>query len=301
MGLVPNKLRRRSVQLQAIPIRSRSDDGHPGSDSEAQIEPLPKARAFSPRPSTTFYSPSSINTFVTSREEPAWNWDPTPIDSTPSTASSVIDRSISHPAPISPTSTHSTATIPTMSYSNQPSSPRDYGSPQGYSQRPQSQSFPSGGYPSQGGQPIPRPHSGQGSINSNYDRRFPQQQSSNPNNGQSYGQGVPPPPSSSQPPPNNRGGPSAPSSGGYPSQTSSPNASTPSFANQRPNSQMFPASQSQRSLSTTTGGSGAAAAAGGGAPNTIAGEPLHDMERAIALLKSSKFYAEGAPMSSRAE
>lgn len=30
------------------------------------------------------------------------------------------------------------------------------------------------------------------------------------------------------------------------------------------------------------------------APSTIAGEPLHDLDRAVGLLKSSKFYAEGA-------
>ncbi|BGP01263.1 hypothetical protein NBRC10513v2_002214 [Rhodotorula toruloides] len=48
----------------------------------------------------------------------------------------------------------------------------------------------------------------------------------------------------------------------------------------RPTSQL-PSHGSSRSLASQA------------APQTIAGEPLHDLDRAVALLKSSKFYAEG--------
>ncbi|BGP14418.1 hypothetical protein JCM10213v2_002366 [Rhodosporidiobolus nylandii] len=47
----------------------------------------------------------------------------------------------------------------------------------------------------------------------------------------------------------------------------------------------LPSQGSTRSLSSQ--------GVGQGQPQTIAGEPLHDMGRAVALLKSSKFYAEG--------
>ncbi len=52
----------------------------------------------------------------------------------------------------------------------------------------------------------------------------------------------------------------------------------------RPMSQL-PPSNSSRSLAGQSGQ--------GQQPQTIAGEPLHDLGRAVALLKSSKFYAEG--------
>ena len=64
-----------------------------------------------------------------------------------------------------------------------------------------------------------------------------------------------------------------------------------SSAPTRPTSQL-PSAGSSRSLASQAGP--AAAGPGGAAPpQTIAGEPLHDLQRAAALLKSSKFYAEG--------
>lgn len=57
-----------------------------------------------------------------------------------------------------------------------------------------------------------------------------------------------------------------------------------SNAPSRPISQL-PPSNSSRSLAGQSGQ--------GQQPQTIAGEPLHDLGRAVALLKSSKFYAEG--------
>lgn len=57
-----------------------------------------------------------------------------------------------------------------------------------------------------------------------------------------------------------------------------------SNAPSRPMSQL-PPSNSSRSLAGQSGQ--------GQQPQTIAGEPLHDLGRAVALLKSSKFYAEG--------
>ncbi|GAA6059179.1 hypothetical protein JCM10212_005524 [Sporobolomyces blumeae] len=74
--------------------------------------------------------------------------------------------------------------------------------------------------------------------------------------------------------------------------TTGPPATTPLQTSQasRPQSTL-PSPQSQRSLSSRPQGD--AAAVNGSAPPTIAGEPLHDMDRAISLLKSSKFYAEG--------
>lgn len=288
MGIA-NKLRRRSAHLQAIPIRGGDvDEDLDFDDSDARIG--------SPSFQQPQYAPSvsSPNTFTTTLEEPSWE-EPVEYSST----------NTPRPRIPTPSSTFSKSNDYSngMAYNQQPASPREYGNQQQYGSsysRPQSQY----GYSSnQQGQSIQRPHSGQGSIASagvggggggagQYDqqRRYNQQPQQGP---------------SSNTPPQQR---SAPNSGGYPSQASSPSASNPSFngppplppvnnANgqqqpppqqQRPNSTMFPASQSQRSLNTTGGGGGTS-----GGPATIAGEPLHDMERAISLLKSSKFYAEG--------
>lgn len=79
-------------------------------------------------------------------------------------------------------------------------------------------------------------------------------------------------------PPNSRHSP-APSASNASFHTRDP-SSTPS----RPSSQI-PPSSSSRSLLAQSGS--------GQPPQTIAGEPLHDLSRAVALLKSSKFYAEG--------
>jgi hypothetical protein len=64
-------------------------------------------------------------------------------------------------------------------------------------------------------------------------------------------------------------------------------------------SRQLPSQASSRSLASQAAGGGGVGAPGGagtgaGGPPTIAGEPLHDLNRAFALLKSSKFYAEGA-------
>lgn len=56
-----------------------------------------------------------------------------------------------------------------------------------------------------------------------------------------------------------------------------------STATSRPTSQIPPSASSRSLLGQSTSGQ----------PQTIAGEPLHDLSRAVALLKSSKFYAEG--------
>ncbi|GAA6010185.1 hypothetical protein JCM11491_005381 [Sporobolomyces phaffii] len=142
-----------------------------------------------------------------------------------------------------------------MSYSHPPSSPRDYASPQQQQQYPQYHSAPT-----QQQQQQQRPQSHQ------YGPSIPR-----PHSGQSttdYANS------------HRRHTPTTPRTGTPPT----PQSQSQSHS-QRPTSDMFPASQSQRSLAT--------AQAPAPAPQTIAGEPLHDMDRAISLLKSSKFYAEG--------
>jgi len=291
MGLIPNKLRRRSMHLQAVPI---NEEKHSNS---SQISP--SRPSFSTRNSSTF--PSSPHTFTTTLEEPYWE----PVRD-PTTDPNSLNQSTSEPF---------SGDYSAMSYS--PQSPHDY--QQGYqnaynnntqqSQRPQSYaagpSSPQQPYSAQSNQNnLSRPPSGQGSnrdsVNmsqngqqANYgagggggggydqqQRRYAAGNGVQSNQRQQYSQQPPPPTSQHTSSHNSSPTTSTPS---YPTSSAQPSSSSAA----RPTS-MLPSATSQRSIPTQQTALGSSTA-----PPTIAGEPLHDMERAISLLKSSKFYAEG--------
>ncbi|GAA6027998.1 hypothetical protein JCM8097_001822 [Rhodosporidiobolus ruineniae] len=140
-------------------------------------------------------------------------------------------------------------------------------------------------------QPGPPPHLAQGSMGDTAQRNSTYGQQHN------YHQQPPrqyPPPSSSSPSSSLPTGNSALSPSHHqqqqqrhspapsPSHVSHGPDSRPSNIGARPTSTMLASQGSSRSLSSQQAG-----------PPTIAGEPLHDLQRALALLKSSKFYAEG--------
>lgn len=221
MGLIPNKLRRRSLHLQAIPIKTSKTTLEEDSNPSSLNFPLPLSATTSSSlyPRNSIYSPSSLNTFVTSPEEPVWDWQQ---QSNQKEEERAASSSINSQRPLS-------LSPPDMNY--QPSSPNrgDYNSQ--HQQQPQQQYGGGGGvrpqsqqYPSYG-QGIQRPHSGQGSINSQYQERE-RERGRYTSSTQQQVQALPHP---------------APPVGSS-SQTSSPSASTPSFQQQqreRPNSQMF--------------------------------------------------------------
>ncbi|GAA5858489.1 hypothetical protein JCM8547_007329 [Rhodosporidiobolus lusitaniae] len=104
----------------------------------------------------------------------------------------------------------------------------------------------------------------------------------------SYGHSPAPSPAARPFPPSSSAGPPSPAR----------HSPAPSYSNQSLHRQegysaekkVLPSQGSSRSLSSQAGAGGGP---GAGGPPTIAGEPLHDLSRAVALLKSSKFYAEG--------